>query len=415
MRSGTVPATPGHRRLQFHAGPALNYRIGVPTRTGLARNSQHRSRDLWRLEPGQSAARLEHAAVIAARHACIARADAAAAGHGIVALGTLSSTRIRSARRLPPVHRGSAGRHLGRRGTTLPCSPAMPTRSSCACSTRRRTSCVACRCRTQSRGLARLSSGGTCPASVYGYRAHGPYAAASTACAQSAQAAARSLCARSSLGPLRWSDALFGYRVDLATRAICPSIGATAPAGMPKAVVTSDRFDWGDDRAPRTPWSDTGHLRSARARLDACGSTVCPRRCAAPTRRWPSGHRSSTCKRLGVTAIELLPIHAFVHDRASGRSRPAPTTGATTRSASSRPSRATCASAIADEIASVAMSTLHAAGIEVIARRGLQPHLRGQRARADAVAAAASTTRAYYRLQADNPRATSTTPAPATR
>ena len=67
-----------------------------------------------------------------------------------------------------------------------------------------------------------------------------------------------------------------------------------------------------------------------------------------------------------------------------GRSAACATTGATTRSASSRPSRATARRARCGEFKTM-VRTLHAAGIEVHPRRGLQPHRRGQRARPDAV------------------------------
>ena len=53
---------------------------------------------------------------------------------------------------------------------------------------------------------------------------------------------------------------------------------------MPKGVVTQDRFDWGDDRPPHTPWDDTviyeTHLRGLTMRSPDIRS-----RCAAPRRR----------------------------------------------------------------------------------------------------------------------------------
>ena len=83
---------------------------------------------------------------------------------------------------------------------------------------------------------------------------------------------------------------------------------------MPKAVVTDDSFNWGDDRPPAIPWSDTviyeAHVRGL-------------------TKEHPDivAHERGTFaalaappmiehyRRLGITAIELLPVHAFVHDR----------------------------------------------------------------------------------------------------
>jgi len=46
---------------------------------------------------------------------------------------------------------------------------------------------------------------------------------------------------------LRWSDALFGYRIKFSTRGSFIRIGAIAPQSMLKALVSEDVFDWGDD------------------------------------------------------------------------------------------------------------------------------------------------------------------------
>jgi len=84
---------------------------------------------------------------------------------------------------------------------------------------------------------------------------------------------------------------------------------------MPKAVVTADRFDWGDDKPPRTSWTDTiiyeTHLRGLTMRLD--GIPEQQRGTAAAL-----GHPRTVeyLKSIGITAIELLPVHAFVNDRA---------------------------------------------------------------------------------------------------
>ena len=62
--------------------------------------------------------------------------------------------------------------------------------------------------------------------------------------------------ARKLAGSLRWSDALFGYRLHSA-RADLSFDRRDSAFAMPKAVVTVDKFDWGNDRAPRTPWRYT--------------------------------------------------------------------------------------------------------------------------------------------------------------
>jgi isoamylase len=147
---------------------------------------------------------------------------------------------------------------------------------------------------------------------LYGYRAQGPY--------QPEQGHrynvnkllldpyARKLC-----GALRWSDALYGYRLT-SPRADLSFDRRDSAFAMPKGVVTQERFDWGDDRPPRTPWDDTviyeTHLRGLTMRLPDIPEPL--RGTAAAL-----GHQRTVgyLRSLGVTAIELLPIHAFVNDR----------------------------------------------------------------------------------------------------
>ena len=82
---------------------------------------------------------------------------------------------------------------------------------------------------------------------LYGYRAHGPY---------QPQAGHRfnphklllDPYARRISGNLRWSDALFGYRVNSQRADLSFDRRDSAP-GMLKAVVADDGFNWGDDRA----------------------------------------------------------------------------------------------------------------------------------------------------------------------
>ena len=83
---------------------------------------------------------------------------------------------------------------------------------------------------------------------------------------------------------------------------------------VPKSVVVNPYFDWGDDRPPDVPLARDGHLRGARQGLHRHATPTSPRSCAAPTPASPTRRPSSTCTRLGVTAVELLPVHQFVHD-----------------------------------------------------------------------------------------------------
>ena len=148
---------------------------------------------------------------------------------------------------------------------------------------------------------------------VYGYRAHGPY---------NPQEGHRfnphklllDPYARRFVGALRWSDALFGYRIHSARADLSFDRRDSAP-GVPKAVISEDIFDWGDDRPPNVPWSRTviyeAHLR---------GLTML-RPDIRPNERGTFAALADEnviryLRNLGITAIELLPIHAFVQDRA---------------------------------------------------------------------------------------------------
>jgi len=148
---------------------------------------------------------------------------------------------------------------------------------------------------------------------LYGYRAHGPYEP-QRGHRYNANKLLLDPYARALSGSLRWSDALYGYRVT-SPRTDLSFDRRDSAFAVPKAVVTAEQFDWGEDQAPRTPWTDTviyeAHLRGLTMRLE--GIAERERGTAAAL-----GHERtvSHLKQLGVTALQLLPIHAVVHDRA---------------------------------------------------------------------------------------------------
>jgi isoamylase len=147
---------------------------------------------------------------------------------------------------------------------------------------------------------------------VYGFRAHGPY---------NPQEGHRfnphklllDPYARRFVGALRWSDALFGYRIHSPRDDLSFDRRDSAPSIF-KAVVSDDVFDWGDDRPPRIPWSKTviyeAHVRGLTMRR----SDIRPNeRGTFAALAEPKMIRY--LQDLGITAIELMPIHAFVQDR----------------------------------------------------------------------------------------------------
>ena len=89
---------------------------------------------------------------------------------------------------------------------------------------------------------------------------------------------------------------------------------------IPKCVVVDNSFDWEDDRLPETAWTRHRDLRDAREGVHPAAPRRSGTTCAAPTRASPPSRRSRTSATLGVTAVELLPIHhiadeGFLADR----------------------------------------------------------------------------------------------------
>jgi isoamylase len=153
---------------------------------------------------------------------------------------------------------------------------------------------------------------GVKPGQLYGYRAAGPYQP-SQGLRYNVNKLLLDPYARALAGTLRWSDALYGYRVT-SPRADLSFDRRDSAFAMPKAVVTAESFDWGDDRPPRTPWGDTviyeTHLRGLTMRHGAV-----PARMRGTAAALAHGELIRHLTRLGVTAVELLPIHAIVQDR----------------------------------------------------------------------------------------------------
>ena len=195
---------------------------------------------------------------------------------------------------------------------------------------------------------------------IYGYRVHGPYAP-ERGFRFNPHKLLLDPYAKQLAGRLVWSDAHFGYRAGSA-RADLSFDRRDNARGMRKAVVVDEAFTWGTDRRPAIPWEDTFIYEAHVKGLTQQREDVPP--------HWRGTFRGLAApaivdhlKRLGVTTLELLPIHAFVDDRQLVE-RGLTTIGDTTRLAFLRPSRAMRGSAL-DAFRST-VSRLHDAGIEII-------------------------------------------------
>jgi glycogen operon protein len=150
------------------------------------------------------------------------------------------------------------------------------------------------------------------PGQYYGYRVHGPYVPADGHRFNPAKLLLDPY-AKAITGTIRWSDALFGYTIGHPEADLCLDARDSAP-GLPKCVVVDPAFSWGDDTAPHIPWHHTIIYE-----LHVKGFTI--RHPAVPP-ELRGTYAGLTCpavlaylRSLGITAVELMPVHQFVADK----------------------------------------------------------------------------------------------------
>ncbi|HYL79574.1 MAG TPA: glycogen debranching protein GlgX, partial [Candidatus Acidoferrum sp.] len=150
------------------------------------------------------------------------------------------------------------------------------------------------------------------PGQRYGYRVHGPYDPARGHRFNPAKLLIDPY-AKAIEGTVRWSDAVFGYQIGHPDADLSRDDQDSAP-GVPRCVAIDTAFTWGDDRPPRIPWGETIIYE-----LHVKGFT-------AHHPEVPKGlqgtYQGLTCPAvveylisLGITAVELMPIHQCVADR----------------------------------------------------------------------------------------------------
>jgi isoamylase len=240
------------------------------------------------------------------------------------------------------------------------------------------------------------------PGQHYGYRLHGPYEPHhghrfnpnKVVLDPYAKAIGR---------PVEWDDAMFGYTIGHADADLSFD-GRDSAAFAPLAAVADPSFTWGDDRPPRRPWHETViyemHLRGfskLQSRL--------PERIRGTYEALTTDAALSHLVKLGVTAVELMPVHHHSYDRHLVERGLTNYWGYNTLSFFAPNIRY---SASGDPVASVRefkqmVRALHSAGLEVILDVVYNHTAEGNHL-GPTLSLRGIDNRAYYRLVHDNPR-----------
>jgi glycogen operon protein len=150
------------------------------------------------------------------------------------------------------------------------------------------------------------------PGQLYGYRVYGPYAPE-----QGHRFNHHKLLldpyGKQIQGAINWTDSHFGYRLGHKQEDLSFDRRDNA-ANMPKNRVIDSAFTWGADTAPRIPWHETVIYE-----LHVKGFTKCHPDVPPQLRGTYAGLATAPVidylTRLGVTSVELMPVHSFVDDR----------------------------------------------------------------------------------------------------
>ncbi|MFP5212184.1 MAG: glycogen debranching protein GlgX [Acidobacteriota bacterium] len=150
------------------------------------------------------------------------------------------------------------------------------------------------------------------PGLLYGYRVHGPYAPNEGHRFNPAKLL-RDPYAKALSGTVKWDDSLFGYTIGHPDTDLAMDQRDSAPYS-PKCLVVDPAFTWGDDASPNTPWHKTIIYE-----MHVKGFTQLHPLVPEPLRGTFAGLATPAVIEyllsLGVTAIELMPVHQFLHDR----------------------------------------------------------------------------------------------------
>ena len=152
---------------------------------------------------------------------------------------------------------------------------------------------------------------GVQPGQLYGYRVHGPWEPEKGLRFNPAKLLIDPY-ARAISGDIDWNAPIFPYKFGGENPDLTIDVGDSAP-GMPKAVVVNPYFDWEQDRAPRVPLAESIIYETHVKGFSMLNPDI-PENIRGTYAGLASPPAIRYLKNLGVTAVELMPVHHFVDD-----------------------------------------------------------------------------------------------------
>ncbi|MGA7411760.1 MAG: alpha-amylase family glycosyl hydrolase, partial [Bryobacteraceae bacterium] len=150
------------------------------------------------------------------------------------------------------------------------------------------------------------------PGQLYGYRVHGPYEPEKGLRFNPTKLLVDPY-ARATAGKVEWSAPVFPYQLGHPDEDLAIDQNDSA-AGMPKSVVVNPYFDWEQDRPPRTPLSESViyevHVKGFTKRHPDV-----PEELRGTYAGLASQASVAYLRALGITAVELMPVHDFLDDK----------------------------------------------------------------------------------------------------
>jgi isoamylase len=240
------------------------------------------------------------------------------------------------------------------------------------------------------------------PGQLYGYRVHGPYDPSQGLRHNPAKLLVDPY-AQAVANETDWKEPMYPYKVGHEEGDLAIDERDNA-AGAPKSVVVDNVFQWDNDRAPRTSWRNTVIYE-----LHVKGFTKRHPDVQEELRGTYSGLASRPViqhlKKLGVTAVELLPVHEMVDDNSLVDRGLVNYWGYNTLSYFAPAGRYASMGRLGGQVAEFKqmVKTMHAAGIEVILDVVYNHTAEGNHL-GPMLSLKGIDNRSYYRLVGDNPR-----------